>query len=109
MKITLKRPKQFADRGRSYLIAIDGRNTTYLRPKESKEIEAPPGARRLTAHLDWATGNAIDLTKLSSDATIAIKNSVPGDVWIPFLPTLYMFAAPQSYLKLEIAPQRIIL
>ena len=101
MEITLNRPKQFADRIRSYKIKIDGNNVSEIKAGDSISIKIPYGSSVIRANVDWGLSNEYQISNLSSNDTLIVKNSFSHKLWIPFIAIYYVIFARKKYLQLS--------
>ena len=86
MQVTFSRPKQFADRIRSYEIELDGVPFINIRASEQKTVEIPEGTKSLQAKIDWCCSKKLPIENLKPNQEIVVKNSYSHLALIPFMP-----------------------
>ena len=100
MKILIKRPKQYADKMRAYKIKADNTEIAVINAGDDLEISIPNGAKHLIATVDWATSNSIEVSKLSSDDVLHVKNAFSHMSWVPLISLYYSLFNRKKYLVL---------
>ncbi len=102
MKIEISRPKQYADGLRAYTIKIDGNKIAKIKPGESITVTVPEGASSMRANVDFGLSNEINLSELSSDSKLTVKNTFSHKLWIPFIGFYYATFARKKYLEFQV-------
>lgn len=98
MRILINRPKQYADTMRAYKIKADNKEIAIINAGDDLEISIPNGAKQLIATVDWATSNSIEVSKLSPNDVLHVKNSFSHMSWVPFISLYYTLFNRKKYL-----------
>ena len=100
MKIIVTRPKQFADRGRSYSLHVDGKLLAKIKAGEEIEVNLPENANVISAKIDWCSSNEFNLENIKSNEKLEVKNAVVRKIWIPFYVLYSITLKRKSYLNM---------
>ncbi len=97
--IEITRDQGYADKGRAYVVLLDGKELGRLNDGESKKFSVAPGAHRLALKIDWCGSNEVEFN-LRDQQTLKFeaRSNLRGSRL--FLAGLYVFFAPKKYLAL---------
>lgn len=84
MKILVSRPKQYADRIRSYNLLVDGKLLARIKAGEEIYVTLPENARVISAKIDWCSSNKFNLSSITANEKIEVKNAIAKKIFIPF-------------------------
>ncbi len=101
MEITINLPKQFADRMRSYRIKVDGVKVGEIKPGESATIIIPDGASIIQANVDWGLSNELNISEVTPNDTLTVKNTFSHKLWIPLVAFYFATFGRSKYLELS--------
>ncbi len=101
-KITIIRPKQWADRVRAYRLYVDGQPVGKIKRDEAVSLEIADDAQVFEAKVDWCSGPPVSLKGLSDGAQINVRNTFSHKLWIPFIPLWYSIFKRDQYLTIEV-------
>jgi hypothetical protein len=101
MEIIISRPKQFADRIRAYELLIDGKTISKLKAGEEVRITLPENAKILTAKIDWCSSNEFNLSNVTANENIEVKNAISRKLWISFFAVYAITFKKNAYLSIS--------
>jgi hypothetical protein len=103
-RLTIKRPRQYADMIRRYGIFVDGALAGTMKAGEELALNIPTGEHQVVARIDWCGSNVLNVT-VRPDETTEVEVGSNAMTWAGLLALYYVTFARSKYLYLRLAPR----